>query len=242
MPENDCDTFLRIKSIVRMLHRLLVGRSPEYITTEALVLILDNEHCCSNCFHQCTTCKGQCMDKPECVKFHCQQCGVSTKDCEFHKIMKAHSVCMELSNIQEEECRNFEAYNTPFAAFPHCRTLMQLFHYHIFDAVNSTSSFLLKKKNIDREKHEDNLMNARMIFRLSAENLRYLFDESNVHNVFGEDTTNLAHEAKGIPITVRNTKGNRTLHNRNKTLNSNILEKLSANKFHHLRFSGEYFP
>lgn len=180
MSAKACDTAFRITSIVKMLHKFLGDISPDGITAEALKSVLDNEHnCCGNCVHQCTTCKGKCKGELNCVKFLCQQCGVAAKDCEFHKIMKAHSVCMELSNIQEEECKNFEAYNTPFAAFPHCRTLMQLFHYHIFDAVNSTSSFLLKKKNIDREKHEDNLMNARMIFRLSAEDLRYLFEKKD---------------------------------------------------------------
>jgi len=149
MSENDCDTAFRIKSIVKMLHRLLVGRSPNYITTEALTLILDNEHCCGDCVHQCATCMGECMDKPECFKFHCQQCGTAAKDCDYHKIMKAHFVCMELSNVQQEECKFFETFNTPFTGFPHCRTLMQLFHYHVFDAVNSASSFLLKKKKID---------------------------------------------------------------------------------------------
>jgi len=41
-------------------------------------------------------------------------------------------------------------------------------------------------------------MNARMIFRLPADNLRFLLDETNVHNMFDEDAKNLAHQVEGI--------------------------------------------
>ena len=160
----------------------------------------------NQCCERCASCNDKCLDNPDCCKLPCDNCGLTNKDCTSEDIKAAVAVFQAISNINIEDCEKFVVEEKRFQGFPSCKLFEQIFSIYFDTAIGSFSSYLLKRKIIDKDTHKDNLMYSRMIHRLPAKKLRYVYHEVNFNSsVSEEELRKQPHQAgKKITFCLRN--------------------------------------
>jgi len=152
-----------------------------------LSTLLKDEQCCESCQHSCVSCKDNCVNKPDCFKLPCDNCGLITKDCNSEEVKAVVQIFQAISKINISNCEKFVVEEKRFENFPNCKLFAEIFDNYFDTAIGSFSSYLLKKKMIDEDTHKDNLMYSRMIHRLPAKKLRYVYHEVNFNNNVDEE-------------------------------------------------------